>query len=204
VARHVGLDKDIVLDAALTIADRDGFANLSLARVARRLGVRSQSLYAHVDGLEGLRFDLQVLYQSYARERFGSAVAGRQGRPALLALGRAYVELAEEHPGLFTASGRPGAITEARRVVEDPSEPLVVVLRSFGLSGKELGHWLRIVWTALFGFATLRVEGMMRLPLDPDASLDRMIDAFATEIERRARPGSDGAGSRRRTVRARR
>jgi AcrR family transcriptional regulator len=198
----VGLDKDMVLDAALTIADRDGFANLSLARVARRLGVRSQSLYAHVDGLDGLRRDLQVLYQTYARERFGSAVAGRQGRHALLALSRAYVELAEEHPGLFTASGRPGAITEVRRVVEDPSEPLVVVLRGFGLSGKELGHWLRIVWTALFGFATLRVEGMMRLPLDPDASLERMIDAFAAEIERRSRPRPHATDGRRRAARS--
>jgi AcrR family transcriptional regulator len=199
----VGLDKDMVLDAALTIADRDGFANLSLARVARRLGVRSQSLYAHVDGLEGLRADLQELYQRYAHERFGSAVAGRQGRDALLALGRAYLELAEEHPGLFTASGRPGAITEARRIVEDPSEPLVVVLRGFGLTGKELGHWLRIVWTALFGFATLRVEGMMRLPLDPDASLERMIDAFAAEIEARVGTRPDAGDGRRRTSRPR-
>jgi hypothetical protein len=55
----VGLDKADVLEMAATIADELGSDELTLSRLAERLGVRSQSLYAHVDGQSGLRRDLK-------------------------------------------------------------------------------------------------------------------------------------------------
>jgi AcrR family transcriptional regulator len=53
VARR-GLDRDRVVDAAVAIADADGLDAVTLARVAAALGVRSPSLYNHIDGRDGL------------------------------------------------------------------------------------------------------------------------------------------------------
>ena len=49
-----GLDHARVVDAAIAIADEDGLEAVTLARVAAALGVRSPSLYNHVDGRDGL------------------------------------------------------------------------------------------------------------------------------------------------------
>ncbi|MGI8712393.1 MAG: TetR family transcriptional regulator, partial [Solirubrobacteraceae bacterium] len=52
---RAGLDAEAVVTAAARLADAEGLECLTLARLAQRLGVRSPSLYAHVDGLEELR-----------------------------------------------------------------------------------------------------------------------------------------------------
>ena len=60
MATQVGLDHDAVIDAAAALVDEDGVEALTLAALAARLGIRSQSLYAHVDGLDGLLRDLAL------------------------------------------------------------------------------------------------------------------------------------------------
>ena len=52
---RAGLNGDRVVDEAERIADEVGLANLTLAALAERLGVRQPSLYKHIDGLAGLR-----------------------------------------------------------------------------------------------------------------------------------------------------
>jgi AcrR family transcriptional regulator len=53
VARR-GLDRAQVIEAAATLADRDGLESVTLGRLAGELGVRPPSLYNHVDGLDGV------------------------------------------------------------------------------------------------------------------------------------------------------
>ncbi len=60
VATQVGLDHEAVIQAAAELADERGVDALTLAALATRLGIRSQSLYAHVDGLDGLLRDLAL------------------------------------------------------------------------------------------------------------------------------------------------
>src|SRR5215471_14836086 len=101
VAAGVGLDRMQVIDEAAVLADESGADAVTLAALAARLGVRSQSLYAHVDGLDGLRRDLAVLGQQTLADRLGRAVMGRAGEHALRALCNAYAAFASERPGLY-------------------------------------------------------------------------------------------------------
>ena len=52
---RAGLDAEAVVAAAAALADEDGLAELTLARLAAALGIRTPSLYAHVDSLGDLR-----------------------------------------------------------------------------------------------------------------------------------------------------
>ena len=71
VAAGVGLDRERVIEEAAALADESGADAVTLAALAARLGVRSQSLYAHVDGLDGLRRDLAILGQQSLADRLG-------------------------------------------------------------------------------------------------------------------------------------
>ena len=55
MARKLGLQRERVIETAAALADQEGLEAVTLARVAAELGVRSPSLYSHVDGLAGLR-----------------------------------------------------------------------------------------------------------------------------------------------------
>src|SRR2546428_295193 len=60
MSRRVGLDHATVVEAAAKLVDEEGLDQLSLGRLAERLGVRTPSLYNHVAGLPGLKHDLAI------------------------------------------------------------------------------------------------------------------------------------------------
>jgi AcrR family transcriptional regulator len=186
MAAGVGLDRHRVIEEAAALADESGSDAVTLAALAARLGVRSQSLYAHVDGLEGLRRDLAVHGQLALADRLGRAVMGRAGEDALRALCNAYAGFAAERPGLYACSQRaPGDDAELARTSDAATEPWRAVLRSFGLAKAEIEHVHRALWAALHGFVTLRAQGLMTRPASPDRSFALVIDVFATALRGR-------------------
>jgi AcrR family transcriptional regulator len=187
VAARVGLTKRDVLDAAAAIVDELGTEALTLSRLAERLGVRSQSLYAHVDGLAGLKRELilYALHQQAARVR--RSVMAKSGREALMALMNELVLVNREHPGLarLTSWSQPDPTDEAMfDALVEVSEPFTLLLASYGLSGDDLAHWRRIIWTSLQGFLSLEAADMMKLPADPDQSVHLLMDLIADGLDR--------------------
>lgn len=186
MAAGVGLDRTRVIDAAAALADESGVDAVTLAALAARVGVRSQSLYAHVDGIDGLRRDLAVLGQRLLSDRLGRAVMGRAGPAALRALCATYAEFAAERPGLYACSQRaPGTDPELIASSESATEPWRAVLRSFGLSPTEIVHFHRAIWAALHGFVTLRSNGLMTRRASPDRTLATIVDVYVAALERR-------------------
>ena len=99
-AKH-GLQASQVIQAAATLADREGLERVTLAGVAAALGVRSPSLYSHVDGLSGLRRALALEAASRLGSILADAMRDRDGLAALRALCHAYRGFATQHPGLY-------------------------------------------------------------------------------------------------------
>lgn len=185
---RAGLDRAQVIEAAAVIADESGADGLTLAALASRLGVRSQSLYAHVEGLEGLRRDLAVHGQQQLASRLGSAVMGRAGAGALRALAAAYAGFAAERPGLYACALRaPLGDPALEASAEAASAPWRATLRSFGLSAAETEHYHRALWAALHGFVTLRGAGLMTRAASTDRSFTTMIDVFVDALTVSAR-----------------
>jgi AcrR family transcriptional regulator len=180
MARPVGLDREMVLHAAAAVADEGGLDALTLARLAARLEVRSQSLYAHVDGIEGLHRDLGLYGQRILAEELRSAATGRTGRDALHAIAAAYRDFESRRPGVYAATLRvPGDDAEVWDAVERTSGPLTTVLVSYGLSEQDVIHWYRVIWSAIHGFVSFERAGLMNRPADPDESFRRLVDLFA-------------------------
>ena len=183
MATQVGLDHDAVIDAAATLVDEQGVDALTLAALAAQLGIRSQSLYANVDGLDGLLRDLALDSVRTLGDELRSSVIGRSGREALEAIADAYWRFAQQHPGLYSATIRdPGADAELDAANLRAAEALTRVLESFGLTGGDEVHAHRAVWSGIHGFHTLEHAGVLRRPASVRESYRRMIGMFSDAL----------------------
>jgi AcrR family transcriptional regulator len=177
---RVGLDTDAVVAAAAALADEEGLDRLTLARLAGALGIRTPSLYAHVDSLADLRARMGA---RGARELAGDlqvAAAGRSGTDALDAVAAAYRAYAHAHPGSYAAMQAASDREENQAAGGAVVALILAVLAGYDLDGDDAIHAVRAVRSALHGFVTLEREGAFGLPLSIDesfATLVQMIDA---------------------------
>ncbi len=184
---RAGLTRAGVVQAAAELADREGLEALTLNRLAAQLGVQPPSLYNHVNGLGGLRRELALLSARELGARLARAVMGQSGPQGLRALAQAYRAYILEHPGVYAAGVRgadpqaaDGELAEAQgRVVE---AALAVVI-SFGLRDAEGIHAVRILRSAVHGFATLEAAGGFGLPLDCEESFRRLVETLIRGME---------------------
>jgi len=177
---RAGLDTDAVVAAAAALADAEGLESVTLARLASTLGVRSPSLYAHVDGLDDLRRRLAVRGALELAAALQKAVAGRSRADALSALADAYRAYARAHPGSYAALQRAPALGDAEGAVAATGvvDVVLAVLRGYDLEGDDAIHAVRIVRAALHGFVTLETGGGFGLPLALDDSYARLVDVL--------------------------
>jgi AcrR family transcriptional regulator len=177
---RAGLDTDAVVAAAAALADAQGLDRLTLAQLAAALGIRTPSLYAHVDGLPDLRARMGA---RGAREFAGElqvAAAGRSGVDALRAVAAAYRAYAHAHPGSYAAMQAASDREENQAAGAAVVATILAILDAYGLEGDEAIHAVRAVRSALHGFVVLEREGGFGIPLSLDesfATLVGMIDA---------------------------
>lgn len=178
---RAGLDAEAVVSAAASLADDRGLEELTLAGLADHLGVRSPSLYAHVDGLTDLRARLATRGARELTAALRTAAAGRAGGHALHAAAGAYRAYAHEHPGTYAAIQRaPGADPDPHpgfvAAAADLVELLVAVLRDYRLSDDDAIHAVRIIRSALHGFVSLEREGGFAMAVEIDETYARLVE----------------------------
>lgn len=180
-----GLDAARVVEEAARVADAEGLAAVTLARVAQELGVRAPSLYNHVDGLPGLLRQLSLLSLAELTGVMRDAAVGRAGADAVRALASAYREYALAHPGRYASTVRApnpdddALVAAGARAVE----VMVAVLTGWGFNGDEVLHRVRVVRSALHGFITIEAEGGFGLALDLDRSFQLLLDTVIAGLE---------------------
>jgi AcrR family transcriptional regulator len=132
------IGRDEVVRAAADLVDHDGWASLTLARLARSLGLHATSMYAHVTGLDDLRKGISLLAAEEISDRVRSAAIGRVGAEALSAIAVEYRDYAARHPGRtasLSAIDRNDPDFAAR--MARAHEPLAAAFRSFGLDEEQ-------------------------------------------------------------------
>ena len=185
---RAGLDTTTVVETAATILNREGAEALTLNRLAQELGVKTPSLYNHVDGLAGLYRELALLNARTLGERFVQAAIGRSGPAALTAVAQAYRAYIKESPGVYLASlrssGKQQPVDAELSAAEEQSlRVAVAVVASFGLTGDDALHAVRGLRSLVHGFATLEIAGGFGLPLDLDESFDRLLAMLVRALQ---------------------
>jgi AcrR family transcriptional regulator len=173
---RAGLDTEAVVSAAEVLADANGLEAVTLATLARQLGVRPPSLYAHITGLPELRRRLAARGARRLAARLQMAAAGRARADALAAIADAYRSYAREHPGSYAALQRAPDPDDAetRDAGSQAVDVVLAVLRGYGLESDDAVHAARIVRAALHGFVSLEASGGFGLPLDVGETFARL------------------------------
>jgi len=161
----VGLTPEQVVLTGADLADEIGFEAVTVSLVARRLGVRTPSLYSHIDGSEDLRVRIAAIALDESATRVEAAVAGRSGSEAVVAYADAWRAFAQEHPGRYAATRRPvphsggdaaiAAVAAGRR----HADLLRMVLAAYRVSGPEETHAIRLLGSLVHGYVSLELAG---------------------------------------------
>ena len=189
MGRKLGLTLELVVEAAAEIADRDGLDALSLASVASTLGVRSPSLYNHVDGLAGLRRQLSIHASSLLTAELTDSVEGLESTQALRAIAEQLRSFARRHPGLydsFLPAPTPDQDPEAAAALAQPISVVGSVLAEMGVDPNSVIPLIRALRAAVHGFIHLELRGGFGLPDDIDDSFTTTIDLVIDAIGRLA------------------
>ncbi|HXD64477.1 MAG TPA: TetR-like C-terminal domain-containing protein [Solirubrobacteraceae bacterium] len=183
---RAGLDAAAVVAAAAALADEDGLGQLTLAGLAAALGIRTPSLYAHVDGLSDLRARLAVRGAEEMASALQVAAAGRAGVDALRAVAQAYRAYARAHPGTYAASQVASDLEGNRAAAAAAVGVFLAVLNGYGITGDAAIHAVRAVRSALHGFVSLEREGGFGIPLSLDESFATLLDMLDAGLQRGA------------------
>jgi AcrR family transcriptional regulator len=180
MARKARVDRAALVDAAARLVNTEGVDALSLSRLAGEMGVRTPSLYNHVDGLPGLQRELALRNAQMLADVFADAAIGRAGADAVLALAQAFRDYIKQNPGIYMVSQRVTELVspddaELSTAMDRSVRIVAAVIASFGLQGDDALHAVRALRATVHGFATLEVVGGFGLPLDCDESFRRLI-----------------------------
>ena len=175
---RAGLTRDDVVAAAAELSDKIGYSELTMGLVAQRLGVRTPSLYKHVDGLADLQHRVATLAMTQLGDQVRDALQGAAGLDALTALLTATRGYVTVHPGRYTATV--GAeftgpddplLAASSRVIES----IAAVLRGYGIADGEMTDAIRTIRSTMHGFAILEASRGFQWDADPDESFEWMI-----------------------------
>ena len=105
-----------ILRTALALLNESGVSALSMREVARRAGVTHQAPYHHFGDRESILAELaaQGFEELTRRLTQAHALAASDLRAAVIASGRAYIDFALSHPGVFRIMFRPETCDPAR------------------------------------------------------------------------------------------
>ena len=155
MGRRPQIDRAVVVDAALQLADESGLEAVTMHAVAQRLGVTAMALYRHVDGKQALLDGLvERLLTGYPL-----APADVPWPDRLTAMAEGIRSTAKQHPAVFPLLLTRPAVTPAARTVRDYVQ---AALREAGLSADDAARAERLISTTVLGFAASEAAGRFR------------------------------------------
>ncbi|WP_078288446.1 TetR/AcrR family transcriptional regulator [Mycobacterium sp. D16R24] len=188
-ARATRLNRDTVVNAALSFLDRAGWDALTINALAVELGTKGPSLYNHVDSLDDLRHEVRDRVLVEIVGMLHTVSSGRTSEDAILAMAGAYRSYAHHHPGRYAALTRMPFLDDVNRPTIDARElakPATEAIGVYGLDEDTAFHAGVELWAAMHGFVMLEMTGFMAgIEMDPDIAFTEMVHRFASGLAER-------------------
>ncbi|EKQ51475.1 MULTISPECIES: TetR-like C-terminal domain-containing protein [unclassified Clostridium] len=180
MSRGVGITQENILQAAAEIADANGLNEVTLAELAKKLQIRTPSLYNHIDGLQQLRKKLSIYSMEQLYNDLVQSSIGISGDDAIRALSKAYLSFARIHPGLYesTFSLSDSNDIEVQKAANKIVDLVVRILNAYELDEESALHVTRGLRSILHGFSSLEQKGGFELSLNIDISFQLLMDTY--------------------------
>jgi AcrR family transcriptional regulator len=180
MAGSIGIDRGQIVAVAARLADDGGLDQLTLAQVAKQLGVKLPSLYHHIAGGPALHRELALLGLGQLRERMQRAALGKAEDAAIMAVAEAYRAYAGAHPGVYAATVRaaPAADAEWEQAAREIIAVMLAILEPYRLGDAAAIHAIRGLRSIVHGFVSVEAGGGFELAVNRDESFGWLMRAY--------------------------
>jgi AcrR family transcriptional regulator len=170
---HHGALRIALLEAAERVLERDGLAGLTLRAVAREAGVSHAAPTHHFGDLTGLVSELAAIgFQQFNAAMSAARAAAPTPLLKSLASARAYVQYAQQHPGMYGLMFRTERLDMTRPSLREAAEASFAGLAGAIAASRQeqlvpdtltLGQAADIAraWSLVHGFTTLLLDGRL-------------------------------------------
>lgn len=177
-ARRLAERRQQILDAARAAAEADGWAAVTLRRLADAIGYTQPVLYSHFAG--GKTEIMRTVALSGFTElttATRTAMGHKKGARAVAAVAGAYLDFAAAHPALYEAMFQ--LPIDARFAQEDAEAELHSGFAALGAALGDGDHAIttEVLWSALHGMSLLERAGRMR-PQDRPHRIAELAERF--------------------------
>lgn len=104
---HKGLNKEVIVESAKEMIEKDGVQQFSMRKLAEKLGVKTASIYTHIDSMEGLFTEIGLAALNEQKDCLMKAIEEKRGDVAVEAVAESYRRFAAEHIELMLRAGNP-------------------------------------------------------------------------------------------------
>ncbi|MEF9893791.1 MAG: TetR family transcriptional regulator [Anaerorhabdus sp.] len=166
MARKIQISKEVILQVALEMLIRDGFASVNIKTLSKEIGCSTQPLVWHFENMDGLRKALAQYALAYANTKMepkdGNSIE------AFKQVGTGFVQIALEEPNLFRflyLEGYMGSPADNLEMLINDEENIELIKRiskDLEISKKKASRYLQNTIVYTYGIATLIAIGMIK------------------------------------------
>ena len=186
---HKGLNREGIVEAAKRLIAENGFGEFSMRALAERLGVKTASLYAHIESMDALFTEVGLSALNDQKAAQLAAIEGKGGDAAVLALAESYRAFAKAHAALYQLIMQMpmGKDETLRAAAAMTAEPSMQVLRSYSVPDERRMHWQRVLRGVMHGFVSQEASGYFsHYPVDLEESYRLAIQCVIDGLHKEA------------------
>lgn len=165
MARKTTISREVILEAALKMLIRDGYASVNVKTLASEIGCSTQPIVWHFENMTGLRRALSEYAMAYAAKKAASSYENKL--ESFEFLGRSYVKMALKEPNLFkflylgeSPMGRPYNLKDIGRAKN--KEMIAMIAEQTGLNEEQVIRFVRNTIIYSHGIATMLATGVLK------------------------------------------
>ena len=181
-----GLNKKIIIDVAMSLADKQGLSEVTIKALAMELGVKPPALYKHLrGGIDELYQEMTLCgWQSLDNDIARSAV-GKSKDEAIIAICYAFRNYSLAHPGVFEVMQWHNSYTTAlnKESTQGIIASLYQVLDAYHMNPDEKLHILRLLRGFVQGYAAIEMHGGFGDPISTSDSFDYALRVLIDGIK---------------------
>lgn len=178
---HKGLNKEMLVEAAKHLIEEQGYASFSMRLLADKLGVKTASLYTHIESMDALITEIGLSALKEQKNFQLSAIEGKHRDDAISSLAYACRQFAKEHRELYKLIMQMpiGSNETLKNAAEAVTEPAMQVLSEYEISVEQKMHWQRVLRGITHGFISQEEYGYFsHYPVDVESSYQLAIQCL--------------------------
>lgn len=191
---HKGLNRVIIVTSAKEMIEEEGVPQFSMRKLAEKLGVKTASLYTHIESMEVLFTEIGLAALNDQKNCLMHAIGEKNGDAAVRAVAESYRKFATEHMELYRLimqmpSGNDEVLKEAAAMT---AEPFMKVLGDYHISASRQMHWQRVLRGLMHGFIFEEQAGYFsHYPVSVNESYDIAINCVIDGLHKEERENSE-------------